>query len=668
MKKLFRFLPLYTLGAGIICGILRQSLFAAADEKGLISPSLSANIPLVLLSVIALLLLALYGFLAPKRDFRICFSFPMQGVGCLAAAVGHFCWFLDASEELPLFHYLKLAAACLFLILAVYRELSRKAPLLIPALISLCMMLLCFSQYRQWGQHTQVEEYLFPALSALFIALYSLEFCYMELPERNCKKTFILNQAALFCTLCCFSWDGYSFLICIWLVSGLFTSTYRMVLPEDVRHCMSLLEKAGYQVYAVGGCVRDAMLGLSPHDYDLCTNATPAEICEVFCDHRLIHTGEKHGTVGVVMGHSIYEITTYRTEGGYTDNRHPDEVTFVSKVEEDLARRDFTVNAIAFHPKTGYVDPFSGEDDLCAGILRAVGDPQTRFREDSLRILRGVRFACRFRLTPEKKTLAAMENLAPLMENLAKERVYSELTQILCHMEEDDLLTFRPILLTILPELQDTVDFRQHTPHHAYDVFTHTAHVLNGAEKDPALRWAALLHDVGKPAVFTRDENGKGHFYGHAQESARIADDILYRLKAPARLREQVVFLIEHHMDNLSAEKGSLRRKLSKYGGENLRKLIKLQLADQKGKGTPAHGFGRTCEKMLQLVEQLEKEEGRLQIRDLAVNGNDLMELGFEAGPRLGQCQKVLLEKVLSGEVPNEKDALLQKAREILNS
>ena len=194
-----------------------------------------------------------------------------------------------------------------------------------------------------------------------------------------------------------------------------------MTLPQDVLHLMDKLEKAGFTVYAVGGCVRDAILGLTPHDYDLCTNATPEQICEVFPNYQLIRNGEKHGTIGVVLEHNVYEITTYRTEGNYSDNRHPDEVTFVDRIEEDLARRDFTVNAMAFHPKTGYIDPFGGQKDLRKGILRAVGDPETRFREDALRILRGVRFACRFRLTPEKKTLQAMKNLTPLLEHLAKE-------------------------------------------------------------------------------------------------------------------------------------------------------------------------------------------------------------------------------------------------------
>jgi len=279
--------------------------------------------------------------------------------------------------------------------------------------------------------------------------------------------------------------------------------------------------------------------------------------------------------------------------------------------------------------------------------------------------LRGVRFVCRFYLTVEPKTLKAMKEQAHLMDSLAKERVYGEITQILCLMQEKDLNTYRKIVLQVIPELTPCVDFLQHNPHHKYDVFTHTGKVLAAVDSNPVLRWAALLHDAGKPQTFTQDEKGIGHFYGHAKEGAEIANEVLRRLKAPTELREQVVFLIEHHVDNLSSDKNLLRKKLSKYGADNLRRLIMLQSADQAGKGTAKSGL--VFEKMLDALEQLEKEEGRLQIRDLAVDGHDLMNLGFEAGPTLGECQKTLLESVLSGEIPNEKEALTQKAQEILN-
>lgn len=667
MKKILRYLPIYTVAAGLGCALLRQALFSAADSRELLPLHHPAHIPVILLSVLMLIFLGIHGLQSRKRDFRYFLNVPVQAIGCVMAAFGHFWWHASAFEIYPLFSVLKLVAAVLFLVLAGFRFLSKKPPLALFAGISVCMMVLCFGQYRQWGQFTQVQEYLFPALSALFLALYSLEYCYMELPEKNAGKAFVLNQLALFATLACVSREnaGYNLLMSGWLFCGLFMSPYKMTVPQDVRHLMDKLEKAGFTVYTVGGCVRDAMLGLVPHDYDLCTNATPEQICQVFSNHQLIRNGEKHGTIGVVLGHTLYEITTYRTEGSYSDNRHPDAVTFVDRIEDDLARRDFTVNAMAYHPKTGYCDPFGGQKDLQNGVLRAVGDPETRFQEDALRILRGVRFACRFHLTPEEETMQAMKNLTSLLENLAKERVYSELTQILCLMQDGDLQVYRDILLQAIPELAPCVDFAQHNPHHKYDVYTHTAYVLGSIDADPVLRWAALLHNAGKPQTYTQDEKGVGHFYGHAKESAQIADAVLQRLKAPTGIREQVVFLIEHHIDSLSADKTLLRQKLSKFGAENLQKLIALQKADQAGKGTgkPDSSF----DKILQVLAQLEKEEGRLQIHDLALDGHDLMALGFEAGPTLGACQKELLELVLSGEIPNEKSALTEKAKEIQN-
>ena len=251
-----------------------------------------------------------------------------------------------------------------------------------------------------------------------------------------------------------------------------------MYLPQEVQYCITSLEAAGFEAYAVGGCVRDSLLGLQPSDYDLCTNATPEEISQVFSGHQLLHHGEKHGTVGVVLNEQVFEITTFRTEGDYEDARHPGWVAFVKSVEEDLARRDFTVNAMAYHPKKGYIDPFGGQADLKDKILRTVGNPEARFREDALRILRGARFSTRFALKPEPKTMETMVRLAPLMDNLARERVFEELCKLICTATAEDLLRFSPIITQVIPELVPAVGFQQHSPHHRYDVFTHTAHVV----------------------------------------------------------------------------------------------------------------------------------------------------------------------------------------------
>ena len=438
-----------------------------------------------------------------------------------------------------------------------------------------------------------------------------------------------------------------------------------MFLPESARLCIRALEEAGFRAYAVGGCVRDALLGNPAHDYDLCTSAEPEQTAQVFSGYSLVRNGEKHGTIGVVIGGEVIEITTFRTEGGYQDSRHPDWVKFVGTVAEDLARRDFTVNAMAFNPSEGYIDPWGGQEDLQTKVLRAVGDPEVRFREDALRILRGVRFAVRFGLTPEKKTMDAMVSLSPLMENLARERVFEELCKLLPLVTAQDLFRYRDILVQVIPELGACVDFHQHSPHHAYDVFTHIAHTVEATPAELSLRWAALLHDTGTPGCYILGADGRGHFPGHAQLSAQIADDVLRRLKAPTALREQVVFLVSHHMTPIEPDKRLLRRRLGRYGIETLQQLLVLQEADMGSKGTGA----TSCERfpiLRKLIDEVLDEDACLGIRDLAVNGQDLMALGFAAGPALGKCLNHLLEQVQDEALPNEKAALLQAAKDYL--
>lgn len=441
-----------------------------------------------------------------------------------------------------------------------------------------------------------------------------------------------------------------------------------MNLPAYVRWCMDRLEAAGYSVYAVGGCVRDWLLGLTPQDFDLCTSALPEQMQQVFADRELVLQGVKHGTVGVICPEGVVEITTYRTEGDYTDSRHPDWVRFVDRVEEDLARRDFTVNAMAWSPSRGLQDPFVGAEDLKQGILRAVGNPQERFREDALRILRGARFAARFRMQPEAQTYEAMIQLAPLMEDLARERVWSELCKLLLAATDEDLLRYEPIITQVIPELKPAVGFDQHSRHHAYDLYTHIAHVTANVPKELSVRWAALLHDVGKPGTFTRDEQGNGHFYGHAQEGAKVANQILHRLKAPTDLREQVVTLVEQHMTPLLAQRKVLRRRLSRLGVEPVQRLLELQEADMGSKGTGLHPEETEhFHQVRLLIDQLLQEDACLTIRDLAVNGHDLMQLGIPAGKELGRCLQSLLDAVLDETIPNAKEPLLEAAKRFRN-
>ena len=427
-----------------------------------------------------------------------------------------------------------------------------------------------------------------------------------------------------------------------------------MYLPPNVHLCIETLEQAGFSCYAVGGCVRDALLGLTPHDYDLCTAAKPETIAQIFSQYDLVRSGEKHGTIGVVLDGEVYEITTYRTEGDYTDSRHPGWVEFVDDITLDLSRRDFTVNAMAYSPKWGYADPFGGRRDLEDKVLRCVGDPERRFSEDALRILRGVRFAVRYGLEAEAATKEAMFRLAPLMEHLARERVFDELCKLLPLVDAPALQAFAPVLTQVIPELAPLMGFDQRNIHHVHDIFTHTAHVVAGVGTDLPLRWAALLHDIGKPGCFTLDEQGQGHFYGHAKLGAQLADQILLRLKAPTALRQRVALLIEQHMTPLEPDNKLLRRRLSKLGAEAVHQLLCLQQADLGGKP----GDGRDFAAIRQLLAQIEQENACLCIRDLALNGHDLMHLGYQ-GPAIGQALQYLLEQVLDEQVENEKEALL---------
>lgn len=437
-----------------------------------------------------------------------------------------------------------------------------------------------------------------------------------------------------------------------------------MKLPSYVAYCVETLEEAGFAAYAVGGCVRDWLLGREPHDYDLCTNAPPERIQALFPKQDLVLAGRKHGTVGVIFGTDVVEITTFRREGDYADGRHPDWVEFVENVDEDLARRDFTVNAMAWSPTRGLADPFGGKEDLRRGILRAVREPEQRFREDPLRILRGARFAAKYRLEPEEKTLEAMAGLAPLMDGLARERVFSELCQLLLHARTEDLLRYQPIITQVIPALAPAVGFDQHSPYHHYDLYTHIAHVTAAVPSELPLRWAALLHDVGKPKTFTVDENGRGHFYGHAQEGSRMADEILWQLKAPNALREQVVLLVEQHMTLVEPLRMPVRRRVSRLGAENFFLLLSLQEADMGGKGAEGEETDDRFQTMRRIAEDLLKEETCLSLRDLAINGHDLMELGYPQGKAVGKCLNDLLELVVLEMIPNDRQELLSRAGE----
>lgn len=435
-----------------------------------------------------------------------------------------------------------------------------------------------------------------------------------------------------------------------------------MELPGYVLELMQKLNDAGFQAWVVGGCVRDSLLCKTPQDWDLCTDAKPEEMLSIFADFRLLTQGLKHGTI-TVLSDSPVEITTFRTEGGYADHRHPGWVAFVPDIRLDLARRDFTVNAMAYCPALGFADPFGGQRDLQEKILRAVGDPETRFQEDGLRILRGARFCAAYGLTPEHATYEAMRSQRQLLDGLSRERVYSELCKFLLAAKVEDLERFAPILTQVLPELAPTVGFLQQNPHHVFDVYGHTAHVVAVCPAELPLRWAALLHDVGKPQCFHVDEKGVGHFPGHAQVGAELAASILARLRAPKALTEQVSTLVRYHSTCRQAKGKTVRRLLRKLGETTLRQLLALDKADGWGK-QPGESREVSSE-IREFEEELERilaESPCLTLRQLAINGHDLQAIGVLPGRAMGSLLAFLLEQVEVGAVDNEKEALLQIA------
>lgn len=439
-------------------------------------------------------------------------------------------------------------------------------------------------------------------------------------------------------------------------------------IPKGAEMILSRLNAAGYQAYVVGGCVRDSLMGLSPKDWDICTSATPEEMQQVFAGFRVVETGLKHGTLTVVLDHVPYEVTTFRVDGVYTDHRHPDNVTFVRDVAADLSRRDFTINAMAYHPDTGLVDVYGGQEDLRRGMIRCVGVPQERFTEDALRILRALRFASVRDFVVDAATDAAIRTLYPTLADVAAERIRVELGKLLCGQGVGRVLrSYTEVFTFLMPELQPCVGFAQHHAMHRWDVWEHTIRAVEQVAPQEVLRLTMLLHDVGKPSCFTLDASGTGHAYGHPQESKRLAAHILERLKVDHATRDRVLLLVECHDRTLSSDARLLTRRLHQLGEEALRQLMQVQRADRLAQGTrPEEAVEAEYQETVQALEALLAAAPCYTLRDLAVRGSDLVALGYWPGKAIGACLQALLEQVMDGRVANEAPALLEQARMIL--
>ena len=441
-----------------------------------------------------------------------------------------------------------------------------------------------------------------------------------------------------------------------------------MPLPADVLAVWQRLRECGYEAWLVGGCVRDTLLGQSPKDYDITTNARPAEVTAAFADvpdGHVIATGLKHGTVTAVLRGTAVEITTYRIDGAYSDGRRPDSVTFAARVEDDLARRDFTVNAMAYAPawegeKARFLDLFGGADDLRRGVIRCVGQPEKRFGEDALRILRALRFASALGFTVEPRTAEAIHRMRALLGQLAKERVTAELFGLLCGKAAADVLrAFPDVAAEVLPPLAEMFGCAQDNPHHIYDVWEHTLRVIAAVPSDRTLRLAALLHDAGKPRCKSIGSDGVGHFYGHAAESAAIAADIFeHWLRTDKKTAARVTELVRCHDEPLLPERRVMHRRLAKHGEECLRQLLALHRADVRWQAPEYLDRLEALDEAERLLDELVRENVCLRVSDLALHGDDLMAMGIPQGRLVGELLRQLLDEVCAGSLPNTPEAL----------
>lgn len=434
-------------------------------------------------------------------------------------------------------------------------------------------------------------------------------------------------------------------------------------IPQEVKFILNTLIDGGYEAYTVGGCVRDSILNKTPKDWDITTKAKPDEVIKLF--DKVILTGLKHGTVTVMVNNKGYEVTTYRTDGKYEDNRHPKEVTFVSSLKEDLARRDFTINAMAYNYKDGLIDHFNGLEDLNNQIIKTVGNPKERFNEDALRMLRAVRFSAQLDFEIDKNLFDAIRELKDNIKNISKERIRDEFNKILINNPRKiDTLKECGMLELIIPHMGSIYNFNQNNSYHIYDLYNHTLKATEVIEQRLYLRLAMLLHDLGKVKTKTTDEKGISHYYNHSKESAEIAKNILKDLKYDNDTTNKVLTLIQYH-DCILKSKLSVKKLLNKIQEEAFRDLIKIQKADILAQN-PIYAKERllnllSVESKLDLI--LEQKECFV-LKDLNINGKDLIDLGFNKGKEIGEMLNYLLDKVIENPDLNDKEKLIKLTKE----
>lgn len=441
----------------------------------------------------------------------------------------------------------------------------------------------------------------------------------------------------------------------------------KISIPENVNSLLSKLNNSGYEAYVVGGCVRDSLLGIEPRDWDITTSAKPDEIKKVFSDYQLIEVGEKHGTIAVVIDYTPYEITTYRLDGLYSDNRRPDSVSFTDKIEEDLSRRDFTVNAMAYNDDKGLVDPFNGEIDLQYKALRCVGDPDKRFNEDALRILRALRFASVYNLSIEGSTSNSIVRNRLLLNNISAERIQSEFSKMLCGDNINFILRrYKDVISVFIPEIVATFECEQNTPHHNKTVWRHTTAAVSNIESNLTLRMTMFMHDIGKPLALRTDSNGRDHFKGHNHFSAVLAKNALERLKYPVKFIEDVITLIEYHDVRFSDNKKQIKHVLNKIGIVNFERLLKVQKADILSQSKYKREIKlQNLDLAYDTYKSIIENKECYSLKSLAVNGSDLIHLGITEGKIIGIILERLLDGVIDGTFENDSVFLKKEAFEL---
>jgi tRNA nucleotidyltransferase (CCA-adding enzyme) len=444
----------------------------------------------------------------------------------------------------------------------------------------------------------------------------------------------------------------------------------KIEIPSGANEIIHSLQNNGYEAFLVGGCVRDSILGRPIHDYDITTSATPYEMMKVFKDKRIIETGLQHGTITIVIDGEGYECTTYRIDSNYSDSRRPDSVTFTRSLEEDLKRRDFTINAMAYNDEVGLIDPFNGMEDIKYHKIRCVGRAKDRFSEDALRILRAIRFASQLGFVLESDTDWNISKMYKNLENISIERINSEFCKIAASSGFCvQMVLYYEVFSLFIPEIKDMFGFQQNNPYHMYDVWNHTVHAIEYCESDDLVtRLAVFFHDIGKPHCYQDGEDGIRHFKGHGRVSADMTDKIMKRLRFDNDTREKVVELVYYHDATFEMGKKYVKRWLNKIGEEQFGRLLNVRRADIKAQADINQETRlQKIDNIEYILEEVLQDDECFSLKDLAVNGKDLITIGYKPGKEIGEVLNNLLDSVISGEYKNEKEKLLEIAERRLH-